>query len=66
MKKSFALILLPSAAMAHPGDHGHSTVMANLIHLLTQPDHLMMMGAAAVIVAALLYRKKAVQKAGKK
>jgi hydrogenase/urease accessory protein HupE len=66
MKKILALILLPNAALAHAGDHSHSAVMENLIHLVTEPDHLMMMGAAALLAGLVFYRKQAVKKAGKK
>ena len=66
MKKPLALILLPNAAFAHAGDHSHSAVVANLVHLLTESDHLMMMGAAVLLVGLVFYRKQAVKKAGKK
>ncbi len=63
MKKTFALILLPNAALAHAGDHSHVNV---LVHLLTEPDHLMMIALAVSVVGIALYRKRAKQKAGKK
>lgn len=66
MKKMLALILLPNAALAHAGDHSHSAVMENLIHLITEPDHLMMMGAAVLLVGLVFLRKQAVKKVGKK
>ena len=53
MKRLAALLLtLPSAALAHPGDH----TGLGLRHLLTEPDHLAML-AAVVVVAAVILRK---------
>ena len=52
MKKTLALILLPNAALAHAGDHAHLNA---LVHLLTEPDHLVMIGAAVVL--GLILRK---------
>lgn len=43
-----AFALLPTAALAHPGDHRASI----LWHLLTEPDHLAMI---AVVVVGLGY-----------
>lgn len=63
MKKTLALILLPNAALAHPGDHSH---VNTLIHIFTEPDHLMMMALAVSVVGIVLYRKRAKQKVGKK
>jgi hypothetical protein len=49
MKTLFAaLVLLPSAALAHPGDHAR----AEWLHLLTEPDHAAMI---ALGIAALAY-----------
>lgn len=49
MKRAIVLaVLLPTAALAHPGDHAH----AGLMHLLTEPDHLAMIAGAAVVVFA--------------
>ena len=50
MKKTLALILLPNAALAHVGDHTH---INTLVHLLTEPDHLLMIGAAVALVLIL-------------
>ena len=46
MKRLALLALIPSAAFAHQGDHGQSS----LLHLLTEPDHLLLMGIAVVAV----------------
>lgn len=52
---TLAALFLPTAAVAHPGDHSH----AGLLHLLTEPDHLAMMaGAAAVLIVALRLRAR--------
>lgn len=46
------LTLLPSAALAHPGDH-HAT---GLLHLLVEPDHLAMIAAVVAVLGYLVYR----------
>jgi hydrogenase/urease accessory protein HupE len=40
--------LLASSAFAHPGAH-HENMLASLMHLLTEPDHLAMAGIAIVL-----------------
>jgi len=47
-------LLAPSAALAHQGDHSHSGPS----HLLTQPDHLIMLALAATagVVAWIWFR----------
>lgn len=47
-----ALTLLPSAALAHPGDHR----TAGLWHLLTEPDHLAMIAAAAAVLGYAVWK----------
>lgn len=44
--KRILLALLPTPAFAHQGDHSHS----GLLHLLTEPDHLLLMGLAVAAV----------------
>ena len=46
-----AAVLLTHAgpAAAHPGDHSHVDV---IVHLLTEPDHLAMIGLALVVAVA--------------
>ncbi len=39
------------AAWAHPGEH-HETLLATLVHLFSEPDHLAM--AAAAVIAGVL------------
>lgn len=63
MKKTLALILLPNAALAHAGDHSH---LNTLVHLLTEPDHLMLIALAVSVLGIVFYRKRAKQKADKK
>ncbi len=51
-----AALLLAMPAQAHTGDHG----AADLMHLLTQPDHLAMFGlgiAVVVLVAVKLWSR---------
>ena len=43
------LVLFPTAALAHPGDHSG----ADLTHALTQPDHLGMLAMVAAVAVAL-------------
>ncbi len=44
---SFAALLAPTAALAHPGDHRH----VGLFHFVTQPDHLAMIALASAFAA---------------
>ena len=46
------LCALPSAALAHPGDHSG----LGMRHVLTQPDHLAMIVGAVVVAALTLYK----------
>jgi len=48
MKRLALFALIPAPAFAHQGDHSHS----GLMHLFTEPDHLLLMGLA---VAAVVY-----------
>jgi hypothetical protein len=43
---AFGLTLMATPALAHPGDHG----AVRLLHLVTEPDHLAMIGLAAAVV----------------
>lgn len=47
MTRVLPLLLLPTAAFAHTGDHGAS----GIFHLLTEPDHLLLV--AAIVAAAV-------------
>ena len=47
-----ALALLATPALAHPGDHAQ----ANLLHMLSKPDHLAMLALGAAVLALLVYR----------
>jgi len=42
------LTLAPLSAVAHPGEH-HMGLLAGLVHLLSEPDHLAMAAIAIVI-----------------
>ncbi|MGO4908480.1 HupE/UreJ family protein [Pseudorhodobacter sp. W20_MBD10_FR17] len=58
MKTLFTLFaLLPTAVFAHTGDHSHTSFFANLRHLATEPDHLVML-IAAIAVAIVIYLRK--------
>ena len=55
------LTLAPTAALAHPGDHGHMAAIAVVRHLLTEPDHQATLGAGVpgLLVAAWVARTRA-------
>ena len=42
------LLTAATAAWAHPGDH-HAGLLATLIHLFSEPDHLAMVFAAVAL-----------------
>ena len=46
-----ALALIPTAALAHSGDHGQ----VSAVHALTAPDHLAALVALVVVVGILAY-----------
>jgi hypothetical protein len=57
MMKKYAIclfFLLPSAALAHPGEHAHLDWVGALAHLF-EPDHLFF-AAVMVIASVLAYR----------
>jgi hydrogenase/urease accessory protein HupE len=59
MKRIFPVALLtPTAALAHPGDHGGFSVQAILTHLLSEPDHLALAVAAVALPLVLVYRAR--------
>ena len=53
-----AFALLPTTATAHPGDHAQAGFQANLRHLITEPDHLVMMAVALLAVAVVVWLRK--------
>lgn len=56
MKRIIALAaLLPSTALAHPGDHSAINATEGLGHLLSEPDHLTMIALAALLVGLLIW-----------
>jgi hydrogenase/urease accessory protein HupE len=59
MKRLITLLaVLPTTALAHPGDHSHIGFIGNLRHLLTEPDHLAMLAAAVGVAAVVIYLRK--------
>ncbi|RUS60806.1 hypothetical protein EGN72_07910 [Pseudorhodobacter sp. E13] len=59
MRHSLTLFaLLPSAAFAHAGDHAAQSVLQNLWHLVTEPDHLAIAAAVVLAVGAAAYLRK--------
>ena len=59
MKQFVAVFLmLPAPAFAHAGGHSPD-FLANLAHLLTEPDHLIMLAAAAAVAGFLVWLRKA-------
>jgi hypothetical protein len=45
-------LLVPSAALAHPGDHSTTAIL----HFLTEPDHLVMLALGVAVVAYSVYK----------
>jgi hypothetical protein len=52
-------VLAPTAALAHPGDHGGFSVQGVLAHIARAPDHAAMIVAVVVAGLVLLYRTRA-------
>ncbi len=50
MIPAFAVFATP--AFAHPGDHAR----VNLLHMLTEPDHLALIALGAAVLALVVYR----------
>jgi MYXO-CTERM domain-containing protein len=48
-------LMLALPASAHPG-HGESGMLAVLLHVLTEPDHLLALLALPALLAAVLWR----------
>lgn len=46
-----AFALIASPALAHPGGH----TQANLLHMLTEPDHLALIALGAAVLAVVVY-----------
>ncbi|KAF0173606.1 MAG: hypothetical protein FD162_1583 [Rhodobacteraceae bacterium] len=46
------LTLTPTLALAHPGDHR----FANLVHLVSEPDHLAMIALGVALVVYTAYK----------
>ena len=47
-----AVALLATPALAHPGDH----TRVNLLHMLTEPDHLALIALGAAVLALVVYK----------
>jgi hypothetical protein len=45
-------VVMPSLALAHQGDHSG----LGLTHLLTEPDHLLVIAACVAVVALVVYK----------
>jgi hypothetical protein len=52
-----ALTVFPSAALAHPGDHR----LGEFLHVVTEPDHLAMIGLVVTFLAYAVYKLRARQ-----
>ena len=46
------LVTLPTVVLAHAGDHSG----LGLTHLLTEPDHLVLIAACVAVVALVVYK----------
>ena len=49
---SVLLVTLPTVVLAHAGDHSG----LGLAHLLTEPDHLVLIAACVAVVALVVYK----------
>jgi hypothetical protein len=53
MKRLTALLVaLPTVALAHAGDHSG----LGLTHLISEPDHLVLIAACVAVVALVVYK----------
>jgi hypothetical protein len=53
MKRLTALLVaLPTVALAHAGDHSG----LSLTHLISEPDHLVLIAACVAVVALVVYK----------
>jgi hypothetical protein len=53
MKRLTALLVaLPTVALAHAGDHSG----LDLTHLISEPDHLVLIAACVAVVALVVYK----------
>ena len=53
MKRLTALLVaLPTVALAHAGDHSG----LGLTHLISEPDHLVLIAACVAVVARVVYK----------
>ena len=53
MKRLTALLVaLPTVALAHAGDHSG----LGLTHLISEPDHLVLIAACVAVVALVFYK----------
>ena len=53
MKRQTALLVaLPTVALAHAGDHSG----LGLTHLISEPDHLVLIAACVAVVALVVYK----------
>ncbi len=52
-------MLVPTAALAHPGDHGGLSVQAMIAHFAAEPDHVAVIFAVVAAGLALFYRSRA-------
>ncbi len=55
---SATLVLAPTAALAHPGDHADGGFMTSLRHVLGAPDHLAMVVAGVALLAVILWLRE--------
>lgn len=58
MKKILLLGSLVSASFAHLHDHNHGGLMADIMHIVSQPDHIAMVVGVSVLTFAIAKYKK--------
>jgi hypothetical protein len=52
MKRILPLALVPSAALAHPGDHRAD----GLLHFLSEPDHLALIALGGAVLGYAVWK----------
>jgi hydrogenase/urease accessory protein HupE len=55
--------VIAAPVFAHAGDHAHTSFLGNVLHFITNPDHLLPMAAAVVVIAIYVKRPAFVMRA---
>jgi HupE / UreJ protein len=55
--------IIAAPALAHAGDHTNAGFWGNLVHFMTNPDHLVPLAAAAGVIAIYVTKPAVVMRA---